>query len=102
VGINYYHWDGSARSDNGVHIGKSSARRPFLFHTGPDLPRSWAEWRERLQSGQILDDTGAVVAREDFISMVEAKQGGRSQLDELGPRAFTDDEGYEFYSGEFS
>ena len=114
MGENYYHVRNvcptCGRGDEREHIGKSSAGWSFSFHTDPDLPRSFAEWRERLKEGEIRDEYGERITLEEFTAMVERKKGGRNHAAECGPqrdprsryRDFVDPEGHSFSEGEFS
>jgi hypothetical protein len=92
MGANYH----LKRGDEVEHIGKSSARCRFLF-AGSSALRSFADWRERLKEGQILDGNDDPVTLEEFERRVEAKKGER-----ILDYDWIDAEGHPFMLGEFS
>jgi hypothetical protein len=107
MGTNYYnHHDrcdkcGPAASRE--HIGKSSFGWRFLFHTEPGLPRSWAEWKERLAKGHIVDEYGEPITLEEFEALVEQKRNSQEPNFASGTRGgFIDPEGHPFAEYEFS
>jgi hypothetical protein len=110
MGTNYFNHhnrcDTCGRAEVVEHIGKSSIGWRFLFHTEEGLPRSWAEWRERLAKGHIVDEYDQPVTLEEFEALVERKKEGRMAEFDLDPRssrsAFLDDEGHPFAEYEFS
>lgn len=112
IGTNYYRipprCEHCGRGDEREHVGKSSAGWSFSFHTDLGLPRSFAEWKERLRGEVIENEYGDRVTLEEFTAMVERKQGGRRHAEEYptsrypGHPTFLDPEGHSFSEGEFS
>jgi hypothetical protein len=103
MGTNYHlHKDACphcGRSDPPLHIGKQSAGWRFIFR-GDLGPQSFAEWKLLLAEGRILGDDDEPVPLEEFVAMVEARQGGKVEL--FDSRDFLDEEGHPFHRGEFS
>lgn len=107
MGTNYYAYKNTCptcgRSDEQVHIGKSSAGWSFSFHTDLGLPRSWAEWRDRLRDARIEDEYGREVPLAEFEALVESKRGHRNHATLYPERGnYVDPEGHSFSEGEFS
>lgn len=110
MGTNYYHHTEETKAcekcghqNPPAHIGKSSFGWRFLFHTDEGLPRSWAEWKERLATGRIVNEYGDTLTLHEFEAMVEAKKSSRSHVAEYGRSGidFEDPEGHTFSAGEF-
>lgn len=107
MGTNYFNHhnrcDKCGRAEAVEHIGKASVGWRFLFHTEEGLPRSWAEWKERLSKGHIVDEYDEPVTLEEFEALVERKKGGKNHVEDYGrDRDFIDPEGHPFSWGEFS
>ena len=87
------------RAGETLHIGKQSAGWAFIF-SAAEGPKSWAEWKALLATGQIVDEYGEAVSLEQFEAMIEARKGGKVEL--FNSRDFLDAEGHPFHDGEFS
>jgi hypothetical protein len=72
MSMNYYL---AARDGTTIHLGKSTMRE-FMFESHPALG-SFAEVRDALSGGTVLDDTERVVPKEEFIEIATAKGSGR-------------------------
>jgi hypothetical protein len=80
--------------DRWVHLGKSSIGWAFTFRAYPDggsefgmAPSAvtwpvtdFASWLRLLGLGEIYDEYGQPVARDDLLANIEAKRGGRVTL----------------------
>lgn len=80
MGTNYYLYrnvcEHCGRSDDRVHIGKSSAGWCFALCVYPndriyDLP----DWEFELQNGVIKDEYGELVSFEELISIITKRSG---------------------------
>lgn len=106
-----------------IHIGKSSMGWAFSFRGYTkqgyfsELPerfehltiRSFQDWKTFLENPDvnIYDEYGDQISKEDFFSLVKAKQGGKVSANEYSPyidksTVWVDDEGNSFSSTEFS
>lgn len=74
----------------------------FSFHTDPGLPRSFAAWKERLKTGEIVDEYGERVTLAEFVALVERKKDGKRHADLHPEDSYLDPEGHSFSEGEFS
>lgn len=81
MGTNYYaHRDVCAhcgRSDEAMHIGKSSIGWPFLFHGIEDEGlKDWPTWKAWLMSSgsEIRDESRTTVSVDDLEKLVVAKR----------------------------
>ena len=95
------------KPDEKVHIGKSSFGWKFLFqgHTFKTLK----DWERTLRMNIIQDEYGSPVPFEELSAKIHSHQGGRTHHEEHAKAGYTedreywtDDEGYEFFSREFS
>ena len=111
MGTNYYIDDGHQCIHCGhpirerTHIGKNSSGWKFLFN-GQDF-KTKREWFACLQYAgpevplpQIVDEYGQTIDFNTFASMVKSRQLASSHVTN-SPRSWCDDEGYNFYDGEF-
>lgn len=90
------------RSDPPEHVGKSSYGWSFSFQTGEGMPRSWAEWKQRLAGERIEDEYGSTVSLSDLETIVEETRGGRNHAREYPRGSYLDAEGHSFSEDEFS
>lgn len=78
---NYYYWyrenpcPTCGRTDEALHIGKSSAGWSFALNVYPeegihDLP----DWQERFQTGEIRDEYGVRVWPHEMLGIITARQ----------------------------
>jgi hypothetical protein len=63
-----------------LHLGKSSVGWRFLFQAEEDWPReqAYSLWRKRAESGEIRDEYGEAIPRDELLAFIEAKQDERS------------------------
>lgn len=93
-----------------LHIGKSSGGWKFGFHAIPERGlTSWAAWADFLAERIIVNEYGEEMTLFEFTPTVEDRwvppnlDGLRCRVGLHGDdRDFHDDEGYDFYVGEFS
>jgi len=94
-----------------IHLGKSSAGWTFSFRAYPepgDIGRDelgtagivddFTSWRKLLDLGEIEDEYGLTVTRDELLAEVESRRGGR---DNLYGSDFRDAGGNRFTSAEF-
>lgn len=62
------------RSQEHLHIGKSSAGWRFLFHLIPKRVLTVEQWKSLIHPGRVTNEYGDVISEKDFWSMVESKQ----------------------------
>ncbi len=119
MSVNYYlvfnECSDCKRSDR-LHIGQSAAGWQFCFRAYPniydshgkdlvnaleaDRLQTYLAWKSILKKHRIVNEYGEVVSYEDFISKVEASQGGQSYP--ASDTDYLDMEGYSMCSVEFS
>lgn len=132
MGTNYYVEDdptcNNPEHTETLHVGKSSAGWIFGFQAYPEKGLiSWAAWQAFLTNKEIKDEYERSITFDEFRHLVESKQRSegrdpgkknisrmdlavRRNPDIWGPhyiepdpdREWSDPEGYDFYSGEFS
>lgn len=66
------------------------------------MPRSWAEWKQRLAGERIEDEYGSTVSLSDLETIVEETRGGRNHAREYPRGSYLDAEGHSFSEDEFS
>lgn len=99
------------RGSESIHLGKSSAGWTFTFRAYPqweDTDRSeigrgrivtdFPSWLKLLDLGQIEDEYGRAVTKDELLAKIESKRGGHS---ELSGSDYYDDAGNRFVPGEF-
>lgn len=114
MGTNYYArvdpCQHCGRSDEQVHIGKSSVGWQFSFHATESI-RSKAQWMEFLQRPniRIYDEYGEFHPFDWFKDLVEGKQTGNNwnhctkcKEDGIADDSFLDEEGFSMSPHEFS
>lgn len=106
MGTNYYlrhePCEHCGRSDEEIHLGKSSLGWTFSFRAYPDADPpviDFASWRKQLETGTIWDEYGQQATPEDLAVLIEQKRSGR---DDLYRDDFRDEDGNRFIPGEFS
>jgi hypothetical protein len=117
MGTNYYLMTDvcphCGRSEEKVHIGKSSAGWSFSFraykaecgtlmHDGVSITTT-QDWRDILSGGLIMDEYDREISESDFWMMVYKKRGGRNHARWYPLNGnFVDEEGKSFSPYEFS
>ena len=119
MGTNYYLRVGECknpcehcRATELIHLGKSSAGWTFSFRAYPEpgdighgefgiagIVDDFASWRKLLDFGEVEDEYGKPVTKDELLAKVESKRGGR---DNLYGSDFRDGGGHRFTSVEFS
>lgn len=87
-----------------LHIGKRSGGWRFSFHGVPKKGLvSWGVWQAFLAGRTVEDEYGQKMTAAEFISMVDGWNIGKpgSPHDHPDPNRYHDDEGNDFYNGEF-
>jgi hypothetical protein len=98
------------RCDNWVHLGVSNSGWAFIFQAFPDAEidgpdavtwpvTDYASWLKLLDLGEIYDEYGHQVSKDELVAHIEARRDGRSQLSRDD---FRDDLGNVFVKGWFS
>jgi hypothetical protein len=114
MGTNYYvrrppcenpctHCQGS----EDIHLGKASAGWAFVFQAypvGTAADVTWdvsdfGAWLRLLDLGDVFDEYGAQMSRDELIAMIDNRRGLHS---ELHGHDFSDDDGNVFIIGDFS
>jgi hypothetical protein len=103
MGTNYYvkinTCQECGRSEEEIHIGKSSYGWQFLFaYNGGEYYKNKNELEAWLEGRKIFDEYDREISKEDFWEMIETKQATRNPSD----GHFMTIEEYTFMDGEFS
>ena len=118
MGTNYYADDDATCNNPAhverLHVGKSSGGWKFGFHgipTHEPALTSWAAWREFLTGRTIWDEYGRALTLDEFADVVEKRYTptgrkaplcrARENAQNEWHRDYHDDEGFDFYDGEF-
>jgi len=108
MGTNYdlqFHFCLKCKRKDEIHLGKSSGGWVFgLQYNDGKYYKNWEEMKEFLAKteGQIIDEYGDKISLDDFIKLVESKQKEPHTHLGLDNRFTIDENGYEFFNGEFS
>lgn len=82
MGTNYYlRPPGTCpeQCDRWVHLGKSSVGWSFTF-AASETATNYASWLKQLDQGEIYDEYGRLTSREDLLTLIANKRGGRNDL----------------------
>ncbi len=107
MGTNYYIHPNTCekcgRSDDAIHLGKSSFGWSFgIQANGFTEYKNWEQMKEWLKGKQIKDEYGEDVSLDDFIKLVESKKDIEDPETDWGSSAPVTIDGYKFFDHDFS